>query len=341
MALQWIWFFLWGLLWAIFFITGGFDLGVGVLFPFLGKNDTQRRIILQSIGPVWDGNEVWLITAGGVTFAAFPKVYAVMFSTLYTPLLVILFALIFRGVAIEFRNQMENSKWRGFWDLMVFLGSLVPAVFFGIVFANIFQGIPFDGEGVYRGGFFTLLSPYALMGGALFLLLFLVHGVLWIAWKTEEDLQRRAAHTANILWVLLLICAVFFLIASGVATNLYDNYLQNPILFIFILANVAALIGVRFYAAKGQFAKAWFASAATILLCTFYGVIGLFPKLLPSTVDPAYHLTAFNASSTALTLTIMLVVALIFIPIVIAYQTWAYRVFHGPVKEEHLSEGLY
>ncbi|MBW2220099.1 MAG: cytochrome d ubiquinol oxidase subunit II, partial [Deltaproteobacteria bacterium] len=183
MVLQTIWFFLWGLLWAVFFMTDGFDFGIGTLYPFLGKSDVDKRIMINSVGPLWDGNEVWLITAGGVTFAAFPKVYAVMFSSLYSALMLILFALILRGVSFEFRGKVDDPRWRKVWDTCIFIGSFTPALLFGVAFANIFQGIPFDQNGLYHGTLFTLLNPYGLLGGALFVLLFIVHGSLWLAIK--------------------------------------------------------------------------------------------------------------------------------------------------------------
>jgi len=337
MVLQDIWFFLWGLLWAIYFITDGFDLGMGSLLPFLGKDEKQKRVIYNAMGPLWDGNEVWLITAGGVTFAAFPLVYAVMFSSLYSALMLILFALIFRGVSLEFRANSESPGWRKHWDGCMFVGSLLPAILFGVAFANIFQGIPIDGEGVYHGTLFTLLNPYGLLGGVLFLLLFLVHGAIWLAIKSEGDLHDRAVGTAQKLWVVLLVVAVIFLIASIFATNLYDNYIANPLLFVFILIAVAALFGVRVFLGKGSYWKAWFSSALTIVSFTFYGVIGLYPNMFPSSIKPAYSLTAHNASSSPLTLKIMLVVVLIFVPIVLAYQIWTYNLFKGKVTEADLT----
>ena len=211
MILQDIWFFLWGLLWAIYFITDGFDLGIGALLPFLGKDEDSKKVMITAMGPLWDGNEVWLLTAGGVTFAAFPKVYAVMFSSLYSALMFILFALILRGVSLEFRGQIESPGWKRLWDICLFLGSLLPAILFGAAFANIFRGIPFDQNGVYQGSLFTLLNPYGLLGGILFLLLFLVHGANWLAIKSDGDLQERAINTGKKLWPLLFIVAVVFL----------------------------------------------------------------------------------------------------------------------------------
>ncbi|QTA92476.1 cytochrome d ubiquinol oxidase subunit II [Desulfonema magnum] len=337
MALQSIWFFLWGLLWAVFFMTDGFDFGIGTLYPFIGKNDDEKRIMLNSMGPFWDGNEVWLVAAGGVTFAAFPLVYSVMFSSLYSALMLILFALILRGVSLEFRSKVDDPGWRLVWDICIFVGSFAPAVLFGVTFANIFQGLPLGESGVYHGTLFTLFNGYGLLGGLLFLCLFLVHGALWLAIKTEGELHDRAVSVANKVWVLLVIVAVAFLIASKSETALYDNYITNPALFIFIVLNVAALLGVKVFLVKKTYFKAWFASALTIVLCTFFGIIGLFPRLLPSSINGDFSLTAYNASSSPLTLKIMLVVVIVFIPLVIAYQTWAYNLFKGKVTKEDLS----
>jgi len=337
MVLQTIWFFLWGLLWAIFFMTDGFDFGIGTLYPFLGKTDQDKRIMINALGPLWDGNEVWLITAGGVTFAAFPLVYSVMFSSLYSALMLILFALILRGVSFEFRGKVDDPRWRKIWDTCIFVGSFVPPLLFGVAFANIFQGIPIDHNGIYHGTLFTLLNPYGLLGGILFVLLFMMHGALWISIRSEGDLQERATSTANKLWPVLLVVAVIFLIASKFSTRLYDNYIEHPVFFIVILITVLALLSVRLFLLRKTFFKAWFASALTIVGATFFGVIGLYPNLFPSSLNPRYSLTAHNASSSPLTLKIMLIVVIIFIPVVIGYQIWAYNLFKGKVTQEDLA----
>ena len=336
MILESIWFFLWGLLWAIYFMTDGFDLGLGTLMPFLAKSEDDKRVIVNSMGPLWDGNEVWLLTAGGVTFAAFPLVYAVMFSSLYTALMLILFALILRGVAFEFRGKVDSDKWRKVWDTCLFIGSAAPAVLFGVAFANIFQGIPIDQNGIYQGNLFTLLNVYGLLGGVLFLMLFMVHGAIWLSIKSEGDLQDRAVSTANKLWPVLVGVAVVFLVVSAFTTSLYNNFLAYPLLFVVILLAVAALFAIRIFLAKKAYFKAWFASAAAIVACTFYGVIGLFPNMFPSNIDAAYSLTAHNASSSPMTLKIMLVVVVLFVPIVLAYQIWTYHFFKGKVSEEEM-----
>jgi len=186
-----IWFAIWGIAWAVYFMLDGFDLGIGMLLPFLGKSESDKRVLINSMGPFWDGNEVWLITAGGVTFAAFPRTYAVMFSGLYTPLMLLLFALILRGVAFEFRGKILSETWVKVWDTCLVVGSFVPALLLGVAFANIFAGIPIDREGIFQGNLLTLLNPYGLAGGVLFVLLFVVHGALWLATKLRDKLGKR------------------------------------------------------------------------------------------------------------------------------------------------------
>jgi cytochrome bd ubiquinol oxidase subunit II len=339
MILQSIWFYLWGLLWAIFFIADGFDFGVGALYPFLGKTDRDKRVMINSLGPLWDGNEVWLLTAGGVTFAAFPLVYAVMFSSLYTALMLILFALILRGVSFEFRGKVHSPAWRRLWDTCIFVGSVAPAILFGVAFANIFQGLPLDQNHLFQGNLLTLLNPYGLLGGVLFLCFFLVHGALWLLIKTEGDLHKRALKTVNGLWPVLLLLAVAFLLYSTKVTHLYQNYLDQPALFVVIAVAVLGLLGIKIFVARQAYFSAWFSSAAAIAGATFFGVVGIFPSLLPSSIDAEFSLTAFNASSSPLTLKIMLMVVLLFIPVVLIYQIWTYNMFKTKVTQEDLDLG--
>jgi cytochrome d ubiquinol oxidase subunit II len=340
--LETIWFVIWGVLWGIYFSLDGYDLGLAILRPFVSKSESDTRIIYNAMGPFWDGNEVWLVTAGGVTFAAFPTTYAVMFSTLYTPLLMILFGLIVRAVPFEFRNKVDNNTWRKLWDTCQFVGSVVPALLFGVAFANIFQGIPFDAKHVFHGTIVSLLNPYGILGGVLFLLLFCVHGSLWLAIKSEGELHERAAAASSLLWNALLLVAVIFLAATWFATNLYGNYLGTPLLFIIPVMTVVGLLLTRLCIAQRRWWNAWTASAVTIFGATLFGVVGMFPKLFPSSLDAAYSLTAFNSSSSPMTLKIMLAVALIFVPIVIAYQSWVYFLFRDKVTEESLlSEEAY
>ncbi len=338
MEFQIIWFVLWAVLWAVYFMLDGFDLGAGILQRFLAKNESERQAVVNSMGPVWDGNEVWLLTAGGATFAAFPTTYALMFSYLYTALLLILFSLIIRGVAMELRGKEDSESWRNNWDIALLVGSFLPALLFGVAFGNIFEGLPMDADG-YHGTLFTLLNPYGLLTGVFFVLLFLTHGALFISVKTSGDLSKRAAGFANKVWYPLLVVAVSFLVFTYFSTKLYDNFMATPVLFIVPLLAVLSLLGIKIFAAKGSLLKAFVASCLTILTVTFTGVIGLFPNLIPSSIDPRYSLTIFNSSSSPYTLKIMTAVALLFVPIVIAYQAWNYRIFRQKISPSELQKG--
>jgi cytochrome bd ubiquinol oxidase subunit II len=334
-----IWFVIWGVAWAVYFMLDGFDLGLGTLFPFLAKNETDKRVIVNAMGPFWDGNEVWLITAGGVTFAAFPRTYATMFSALYTPLMLLLFALILRGVSFEFRGKIQSATWVKVWDTCLVVGSFVPALLLGVAFANIFAGIPLDRQGIFHGNLFTLLNPYGLAGGVLFVLLFAVHGALWLATRSEGDLHARAVKTAKTLYIPAAAMAVIFLVMTWFWTPLWQNLLLRPYLLLLPLLALAGLLGVRLFLAKSAYWKAWFSSALLILMAVLFGVAGLFPNLLPSSLDPAASLTAFNSASSHLTLWIMFGVVAFFLPVVIGYQAWVYVKFRDVVNAKSLSEG--
>jgi cytochrome bd ubiquinol oxidase subunit II len=331
MEFQVIWFILWAVLWAVYFMLDGFVIGTGILHNFLTKSDAEKRVLINAVGPVWNGNEVWLLTAGGATFAAFPKTYALMFSYLYTALLLLLFALIIRGVSIEFRGKSEETSWKKGWDIGIGVGSFLPALLFGVAFGNIFEGLAMDTTG-YHGSLISLLNTYGLITGLLFVLLFLVHGSLYLSVKTTNDLSKRAVNTAKKIWPVLLIVAVAFLIATAFATSLYDNYLALPLLLIVPIIAVSALIGMRIFMAKGANLLAFASSCVTVVMVVFTGVIGLFPDLIPSSIDAASSLTIYNSSSSIYTLKIMTVVAFIFVPIVIAYKIWIYRIFRSPLN---------
>jgi cytochrome d ubiquinol oxidase subunit II len=340
---QIIWFVLWGVLWSFYFMTDGFVLGTGFMSGFLAKNDTERRVLINAVGPVWDGNEVWLITAGGATFAAFPTTYALMFSNLYTALLLLLFALIVRGVSFEFRGKIDSPAWKGGWDRAITISSFLPSLLFGVAFGNIFRGIPmrndFDAmRFAYDGSLLTLLNPYGLLTGVLFVMLFAQHGSLYAAIKTTGDLSRRAADMATRLWLPLLAVALLFLGATYPATKLYDNYLKSPLLLIIPLIAVLSLFLVRLYVSREQLHRAFLFSCLTIVFVCYTGVAGLFPNLIPSSIDQASNLTIHNSSSSLLTLKIMTIVALIFVPIVVAYKIWVYRIFRARVTEEDVLE---
>lgn len=315
----------------------GFVFGSGMLQSFLGHNDTERRIIINTVGPVWNGNEVWLITAGGATFAAFPTTYALMFSYLYIALLLLLFSLIIRGVSFEFRGLVNSPTWRSVWDKAIFIGGFLPALLFGVAFGNIFKGFPMDAAG-YHGSLIYLLNPYGLITGLLFVLLFLVHGALYQSVKTTGGLKERSASVAAKLWIPLLLVAVVFLGYTYKATHIFDNYLSNPLLLIVPVVAVLSLLAIRLFLAKKALLKAFTASCLTILTVVGTGVVGLFPNLIPSSIDPQYSLTIYNSSSSQYTLVIMTVVAFIFVPIVILYKIWVYRIFRAPVTEKDVIE---
>jgi len=336
MTLEALWFFIWGLLWAVYFITDGFDLGAGTLLPFLAKDESQKRMIYNAGGPLWDGNEVWLVTAGGVTFAAFPKAYAVMFSSFYTAFFLLLIALIIRGISFEFRSKADSAGHKKFCDTCHFVGSALVAILLGVAFANIFRGLPIE-NGVNQAGLFALLNPYGLCGGVLFLALFLTHGAIWLAIRTEGDLHDRAVKTAKILWPVLLVAAVAFLVYTWFETALFKNYTAHPALFIVPAIAVAALLASRLFVGRQHYWKAWFASAITIAATTFFAIIGLFPAMLPSTIDPQKNsITYIAAASTPLTLKVMLIVVVCLLPFVIGYQLWAYSLFSKKVESGDL-----
>ncbi len=329
-----VWFIIWGVLWGAYFLLDGYDLGAASLMPFIAKDEQDRTRVFNAIGPFWDGNEVWLITAGGVTFAAFPGTYAALFSAMYLPLMLVLFALILRGGGIALREEAESLKARRTWDGFVIGGSIVAAFLFGVAFANIFRGIPLDGAGVYRGSFFSFLNPYGLLGGLLFITFFLTHGAIWLGLKTEGEFQARASRAAGRLWIALAALSVIFLVSTAIATALYRNYLDSPVLFVIPLLTVAGLVLTGLFIRAGDWFKAWFASSLYVFSATLFGVIGMYPSLLPSSLNPAFSRTIHNSASSPLTLKIMLVVALVVVPIVIVYQAWLHRIFRGKVSGE-------
>ena len=325
--LESIWFFLWMLLWAVYFALDGFDLGIGMLHPILCRTEEDKRILYGAAGPFWDGNEVWLIAAGGVTFAAFPKAYAVMFSALYVPLLALLFGLILRAVSYEFRNKVHHDLWIFFWDVVHF-------------FANLFMGIPIDADGVFHGTLMGLLNGYGIAGGIFFICLFLLHGALWLVIKSEGNLQIRALTAANCLWVIVTIVLLVFLWMTATHTALWDNYLANLALLILPLGALGAHFATPALLRAGKIWKAWGTNGLFIILVTFFGVSGLYPNLILSSLDPKASVTIFNGASSELTLMIMLGVALVMVPIVIGYQVWMYRLFSHPITEKDVQDEM-
>jgi len=336
MALQVLWFILWGVLWAVYFVLDGFDFGAGMLRNFLTKDEAERGVALAAIGPTWNGNEVWLITAGGATFAAFPLTYASMFSFLYLPMLLILFSLIIRGVAIEFRGKGEGARWRSAWDWALAVTSLTAPLVLGLGFGNIFEGLPIASDG-YRGSFFMLFNGYGLLTAVLFIVLFLQHGALWLEYRTDGGLAQRSRSFASVLWYVALGVAAVFLVATAFATKLYDNYLAQPLLFVVPLLAVAALVLVKALHLRSRSLGSFLASGATILLVVATALVGLFPNLIPSNLDPQASLTAYNSSSGPYTLRVMTIVAAIFVPIVIVYQFLVYRFFRAKLTKSSVA----
>ncbi len=321
------WFFIWVLLWAVYFMLDGFDLGLGALMPVLARNEQDRKTLLNSIGPFWDGNEVWLITAGAVTFAAFPGAYATMFSALYSPFILLLFALILRGAALGLRPESETTRARRAWDALISAGSLIAAILFGVAFGNIFKGIPINERGVLQGNMLSLLSPYALLCGALFLAAFSLHGCLWLSIKSQGDVEDRAKSMAKKLWFALLVAALAFMVSTWLFTGIFSSYLNRPGLLVVPAIVLASLFLVMVYIKRGAWIKAFASSGVFIMSAVFFGMTGIYPSLIPSSMGPAFSVTIQNASASPLSLKIMLGVVMVFIPLVIAYQAWAYYIF--------------
>ncbi len=332
MELTTVWFILIAVLWCGYFLLEGFDFGVGMLLPVIGKNEGERRAILTTLGPVWDGNEVWLLVAGGATFAAFPEWYATLFSGFYLPLFIILMALIVRGVSFEYRSKRSSAKWRARWDIAIPIASFLPSLLWGVAFANIVRGVPIEpnatmGAGfLYTGGFFNLLNPYALVGGLTTFLLFLTHGAVFLALKTSGEIQERSQKFAVKSGLVAAVFAVVFLLWTQLA---YSDKAWTWVLVLVGAASWVAAIAMNFIKKEGW---AFFFSALTMVGAVSFLFAVLFPNVMPSSTNPAATLTITNASSTPYTLKIMTIVAVIFVPIVLAYQAWTYWVFRKRVS---------
>lgn len=320
MDLTTIWFLLVAVLFTGYFILEGFDFGVGMLLPVLGRDDRERRVLINTIGPVWDGNEVWLITAGGAMFAAFPEWYATLFSGFYLPLLLILLALIARGVAFEYRHKRPEASWKRRWDTAIVVGSVAPAILWGVAFANILRGVPLDADHEYVGGLLDLLNPYALLGGATTLALFATHGAVFLALKTTGDVRERAGALAVRLGVGAAVLAVGFLTWTL-------SIRSSAAAVVLAVGAALALLGALAAARVRREGWAFTGTAVAIGLAVATLFAALFPNVLPSTLDAAGTLTATNAASTPYTLKIMTWVAVIFTPVVLGYQAWTYWVF--------------
>src|SRR5665648_626571 len=333
MELTTVWFILIAVLWTGYFVLEGFDFGVGMLMPILGRGGAQgearKRVMLNTIGPVWDGNEVWLLTAGGATFAAFPHWYATMFSGLYVPLLIILVALIVRALGFEYRGKADDPTWRKGWDVAIFFGSAVPALLWGVALTNVVMGLPIDAEKEYTGNLLTLLNPVGLLGGLTTVALFLTPGANFIALKTEGDVRHEARRLSRKTGAVAAVLAVVLLITINASTGSAASWIAAAVAAIALLAGLFAASRDREgWAFIGTFVAIG-AAVATLFLA-------LFPEVMPSTTNAAFSLTTTNASSTAYTLTIMTWVAAVFTPLVVLYQAWSYWTFHKRIGTHHI-----
>ncbi|SFH41310.1 cytochrome d ubiquinol oxidase subunit II [Desulfotomaculum arcticum] len=332
MDLNMLWFILITVLFTGYFFLEGFDYGVGTLLPFLGKNDSERRVIINTIGPFWDGNEVWLITAGGAIFAAFPNWYATLFSGFYMALFLMLLALIVRGVAFEFRSKDDRPAWRSLWDWLIFGGSLVPALLWGVAITNLIRGVPIAGNMQYAGTFWDLLSPYTLVGGLTTLLIFTLHGALFLTLKTEGEQLESARRAASLVSILAVPALLVLIILSYSHTDIFTNTGAG---IVFWGALVTLLLACRLLR-SGRYARAFIMNGLTIVCTTVAVFWGLFPRVMVSSLNPEWNLTVYNASSSPYTLKIMTIVALTLVPVVLLYQGWTYWIFRKRVTVKDL-----
>ena len=335
MTLQTVWFLLIAVLWIGYFILEGFDFGVGMLLKQVSSNEADRRAVLTTLGPLWDGNEVWLLVAGGATFAAFPEWYATLFSGFYLPLFLILVGLIVRGVALEYRSKYGKAQWRQRWDIAIVISSAIPALLWGVAFSNIVKGVPIEkvnGHLEYTGGFFNLLNPYALLGGVVTLTVFLTHGAIFLSLKTVGEIRNKARTLVTRYGLVAAVAAVAYLVWT-------ISLLPEKKSIVLILS---ALVAVFWLAALGMNLKGregWAFIFSSLAIVSFVSDLfnALYPRVMPSSISKAFDLTITNASSTDYTLKTMTVVALIMTPLVLIYQGWTYWVFRKRVSADQIA----
>lgn len=327
-----IWFYLIAILFIGYFVLEGFDFGVGILLPFVAKNDTERRMVINTIGPHWDGNEVWLITAGGAMFAAFPNWYATLFSGFYIPFFLMLLALIMRGVGFEFRSKVSSPKWRNFWDWAIFGGSLLPAILWGVAFSNFIRGVPIDENFIFVGNFWDLLNFYSLVGGLVTLTGFTLHGAIFLSMKLEQPFAERINYFSKKLWIPNFLVLVFYVIQTYFFTDIINQLGVNP--GIVPIGAVLSLIAVGYFIYVGRNGWAFVINCLAIIFSAATIFMILFPRLLVSSVNPSFSLTIMNSASGEYTLRIMSIIALIFVPIVITYQAWTYYIFRKRISSD-------
>lgn len=332
-----VWFILVGVLLAGYAILDGFDLGIGILHPFV-KGDMNRRIMINSIGPVWDGNEVWLVTGGGALFAAFPDVYATVFSGFYLAIMLIIFVIIFRAVAIEFRSKNPSPRWRNTWDWAFSISSLLIALLFGVALGNIILGIPIGADKEPQLKFLSILNPYAILVGITTVALFMMHGAIYGVLKTEGELQKTIKSWVNNTIIFFVITYVTTTMATLIyVPHMIDSFKEQPLFFVVAMLNMLAIANIPREIYKGNELRAFVSSAASIAALLALFAIGIFPNIVASTIKPEYSLTVFNAASSQKTLEIMFIMALIGIPFVLAYTISIYWIFRGKVKIDNMS----
>ena len=364
-TLKLIWWLFVGVLLVGFAVTDGFDLGIGALLPFLGKNDDERRVIVNSVGATWEGNQVWFVTAGGAVFAAWPIVYATAFSGFYIALMLTLFALFFRPVGFDYRSKVNDPRWRSAWDWGLFAGGFVPALIFGVAFGNLLQGVPFSFDNdlrvTYSGSFWQLLNPFGLLAGVISLTMLLMHGSIYLQIRTQDEIAaraRRVTKITGIVFILAFILAgvwimngiegyriVSMLPGNAVATPLdkavekaagawMDNYNNQPLLWLAPLLGIAGALLAIFASGAKKIIMAFIASSVMLAGVIFTAGIAMFPFIMPSSSDPRSSLTVWDAVSSHKTLQIMFWVVLVFLPIVLVYTSWVYRVLRGKITVE-------
>jgi cytochrome d ubiquinol oxidase subunit II len=332
MNLNILWFVLIAVLYSGYFFLEGFDFGAGMLLPFIGKKDAERRAVINTFGPHWDGNEVWLIVAGGATFAAFPGWYATLFSGFYIGMFLLLVVLIFRGVAFEFRSKISHPVWRSGWDWGIVVCSFVAPFLLGIVFTNIVKGVPIDGTHLYTGTFWTLLNPMAILGGLAVTGLFLLHGANFLALKLTDELRERAKKISELIWLVVFVLAGAYFTWMMWGTTTFGDKGTGVVIAPF--AAVFALVAARIFMGAKREGWTFVFTGLAIVLAVASLFIALFPNVMISSTTTLNNLTIYNVSSTPYTLKVMSIVAAIMVPIVLAYQTWTYIVFRRRVKAD-------
>jgi cytochrome d ubiquinol oxidase subunit II len=369
-TLKLIWWGFIGVLLIGFALMDGFDLGIGVLLPFLGRSDDERRVIVNSIGPYWEGNQTWFVTAGGATFAAWPLVYAAAFSGFYVAMLLVLFALFFRPAGIVYRSKIADPRWRNFWDWGVFIAGAVPAIVFGVAFGNLLQGVPFRYDAAtlavtYTGSFWQLLNPFGLLAGVISLAMLTMHGATYLQIRTEGVIEQRARTAARVTGIALVVLfalagiwaafglsgyritamppagSAFAPLAKTVAVTpggWLANYATNPWLWIAPIAAFVGMVGTIMFSGWGHAQRAFLCSGAAVAGVILTAGFAMFPFVMPSSIDPNSSLTAWDAVSSHRTLGIMFWVVVLMLPVVIAYTAWVFRVLRGKITVEHIHE---